>query len=156
MIPDTLTSSGLHLDGSWTNSVNQVQQCADEESPRLPPDFFDKQDHYGKWSTEELRAKYLEQYLQSKSARRNCRHYVPGYLHHHIYRDQVWVIDPENEGDVDLNVSVHVRHYKGSGKVALFLDSVVQVRYLPLLGGRAVDLVGVLETMLPVFCVLGA
>jgi hypothetical protein len=142
VIPDTLTSSGLHWDGSWTKSVYQLQQCADEDSPRLPPDFFDKQDHYGKWSTEELRAEYLEQYLQSKSARRNCRHYVPGYLHHHINRDQVWVIDPENEGDVDLNVSVHVRHYKGSGKVALFRDSVVQVRYLPLLGGHAVDLVG--------------
>ena len=48
IIPDPLTSSGLHLDNYLTKSVYQVQQCADEESPRLPPDFFDKKDHYGK------------------------------------------------------------------------------------------------------------
>ncbi len=52
------------------------------------------------------------------------------------------MIDPETEGDVALNVSVHVRHYKGSGKVAHFCDSLVQVRYLSSLGEGAVDLVG--------------
>ena len=142
VIPDPLTSPGLHVDDSSTKTVYQVLQCADEESPRLPPDFFDGKDHYGEVTTEGLRDKYLEQYLQSTSAKRNCRHYVPGYLHRHVDPDRVWVIDPETEGDVDLNVSVHVRHYKGNGKVALFRDSVVQIRYLPSLGKGAVDLVG--------------
>ena len=53
------------------------------------------------------------------------------------------MVDRESEGDEDLKVSVHVHHYKGSGKVALFRASVVQVRYLPLLGGGVdVGLVG--------------
>jgi hypothetical protein len=42
VIPDPLTSPGLHLNSSWTKLVYQVQQCADEESPRSPPDFFEK------------------------------------------------------------------------------------------------------------------
>jgi hypothetical protein len=53
--------------------------------------------------------------------------------------------DLETEGDVDLNRSVHVCHYKGSGKVALFATAWFRSSTSLCLG-----------RVLPVFCVLRA
>ena len=147
VIPDRLTGNavGITFDKSPPKSVYHVQQCADEDSPRLPPDYIWGADFHSTRNTQELRRDYLEKYLQSTSARRGCRHYVAGYLHHHINPDSVWIIDPEKEGDVDVNVSVHIRHYQGNNMVALFRDSVIQVRYLPALGRGALDLVGLVR-----------
>ncbi|KAI2491402.1 hypothetical protein MHU86_23157 [Fragilaria crotonensis] len=115
VIPDRLTGNavGITFDKSPPKSVYHVQQCADEDSPAYHRTIFGA-DFHSTRNTQELRRDYLEKYLQSTSARRGCRHYVAGYLHHHINPDSVWIIDPEKEGDVDVNVSVHIRHHQGT------------------------------------------
>lgn len=123
-----------------TKAVYHLQQCADEDAPRLPPDFIHGKDCSSTMSCNELRRAYLMDYAKSPSARRGCRHYVRGYLHRNIDPASVFIIDAENDGDVDLHVSCHIRHYKGKDAVALFRDSIVQVRHLPALGDGAVQL----------------
>ena len=54
----------------------------------------------------------------------------------------VWVVDAEKDGDVDLNISTHIRNPNANNSVALFCDSIVQVRHLPALGEGAVELLG--------------
>ena len=132
-IPDKLTLPLVR----WPNSdqhclktVHQVAQCADEDSPRLPPDFIDNVDRSGD-GVEVLRREYLDKYVNSSTAKRNCRHYVARYLYKNIDPNSVWVIDPKVDGATDVNVSVHIRHPNGGDKVALVRDSLVQIRYLP-------------------------
>jgi hypothetical protein len=132
-IPDQLTlplSTRTNTVRSRLKTVHQVAQCADEDSPRLPPDYINKVDRW-KESVQVLRREYLEKYATSSSAKRNCRHYVARYLHKNIDPDLVWVIDPSVDGDTDVNVSVHIRHPGGGDNVALVRNSLVQIRYLP-------------------------
>ncbi|KAI2497925.1 hypothetical protein MHU86_16581 [Fragilaria crotonensis] len=137
----SLSSAVFRFNKCRNKTVYHVQQCADEDSPRLPPDFIDGEDCSSTMSRKELRRLYLMKYVRSPSARRGCRHYVAGFLHRNVDPESVWVVDAEMEGDVDLNVSTHIRHpSKGNDSVALFRDSMVQVRHLPALGERAVAL----------------
>ena len=130
------------FDDSRMKTVFHLEQCADEDAPRLPPDVVSGMDRYLTSTPTELRRLYLLGYVQSTSVRRGCRHYVKGFLHRHIDPESVFVVDAERDGDVDLNISTHIRHPKGKEKVALFRDSVVQVRHLPALGEHAIKLLG--------------
>jgi hypothetical protein len=119
-----------HLRSTLPQDKHQVAQCADEDSPRLPPDFIDNVDRSGD-GVEVLRREYLDKYVNSSTAKRNCRHYVARYLYKNIDPNSVWVINPKVDGATDVNVSLHIRHPSGGGKVALVRDSLVQIRYLP-------------------------
>ena len=128
------------LESSREIAVYHLRQCADEDSPRLPPDFIAGADLSSTHTVKELRQAYLIEYVQSPSARRGCRHYVKQRLHRVIDPETVLVIDAAVEGDADLHISTHIRHPKGRDKVALFRDSIVQVRHLPALGEGAMSL----------------
>jgi hypothetical protein len=52
-------------------------------------------------------------------------------LHKNIDPDLVWGIDPSVVGDMDVNVSVRIRHPDGGDNMALVRDSLVQICYLP-------------------------
>jgi hypothetical protein len=79
----SLSSAVCRFNNCGTKAVYHLQQCDDEDSPRLPPDFIDGEDYYSKMSRKQLRRLYLMEYVRSASARRGCRHYVkcdlPGY-----------------------------------------------------------------------------
>ena len=128
------------LESSRGIAVYHLRQCADEDSPRLPPDFIAGADFSLTHTVEELRRAYLMEYVQSPSARRGCRHYVQQHLHRVIDPETVLVIDAAVEGDADLHISTHICHPKGRDKVSLFRDSIVQVRHLPALGEGAMSL----------------
>ena len=118
--------------------MHHLRQCADEDSPRLPPDYIAGADLSSTHTVEELRRAYLMEYVQSPSARRGCRHYVQQHLHRVIDPETVLVTDAAVEGDADLHISTHISHPKGRDKV--FRDSIVQVRHLPALGEGAMSL----------------
>jgi len=138
----SLSSAVCRFNNCGTKTVYHLQQCADEDSPRLPPDFINGEDCYSKMSRKQLRRLYLMEYVRSASARRGCRHYVKSFLHRSIDPKSVLIIDAEREGDVDLIVSTHICHPSGNDSVALFRDSTVQVRHLPALGEGAAALLG--------------
>lgn len=128
------------LESSRGIAVYHLRQCADEDSPRLPPDFIAGADFSSTHTVMELRQAYLMEYVQSPSARRGCRHYVKQHLHRVIDPETVLVIDAAVEGDADLHISTHIRHPNDRDKVSLFRDSIVQVRHLPALGEGAMHL----------------
>ena len=135
MIPDKLGKPLLpSFDRSRLKTVYDVHQCADEDAPRLPPDFVHGVDRSQDWTVDERRKVFTCGYINGTTARRGCRHYVAGFLHKHIDPNSVWVIDPVISGDTDINVSVHIVHPDCAGKVGLVRDSLVQVRYLPHIG----------------------
>ena len=94
------------LESSRGIAVYHLRQCADEDSPRLPPDFIAAADLSSTHTVEELRRAYLMGYVQSPSARRGCRHYVKQHLHRVIDLETVLVID----ADVSVDLS-NASHY---------------------------------------------
>jgi hypothetical protein len=122
---------------SAMKKIMYARQCPDEEGPRLAPDHVEGAD-YAMVEKRYLRRAYNAGLEASPSAKRGCRHYVSGFLHRVISRNDSLVIDPSVEGDVDVCVSVQVNHPGSqSGKMSVSRDSVVQIRYLPTLGPAA-------------------
>ncbi len=128
VIPDKLGKPLLPVfDRSRLKTVYEVHQRADEDAPRLPPDFVHGVDRSKDWTADERRKEFTHRYISGTTARKGCRHYVAGFLHKHIDPNSVWVIDPTVSGDTDVNVSVHVVHPDRADKVGLVRDSLVQV-----------------------------
>jgi hypothetical protein len=50
----SLSSAVCRFNNCGTKTVYHLQQCADEDSPRLPPDFINGEDRYSKMSRKQL------------------------------------------------------------------------------------------------------
>ena len=146
VIPDKLGRPLLPaFDRSQLKTVYEVHQCADEDAPRLPPDFVHGVDRSQDWTVDERRKAFTHGYINGTTARRGCRHYAACFLHKHIDPNLVWIIDPVVSGDTDVNASVHIVHPDRVDKVGLVRDSLVQIRYLPNIGPASKRLLGMIH-----------
>ena len=117
--------------------VHKTCQLTDEDGPALPPDFVHGKDLSTRYDYNRLTGLYRCAYCTSNSARRGCRHYARGFLHKNIDPKTTYVIDPTKGAEMDLHVDVLIRH--GNEKAALHRQSVVQIRYLPVVVGKGCE-----------------
>jgi len=129
-----LEKLNLHVKHPMTTIVSRCYQCPDTHGPVLPPDFINDQDK-SSMDRDELRSCYKQAFMESKSVRHGCRHYVNGFLHRKIDPLVTYVINPKDlEGNAlgqNLQVLVQVDNPNKSNKVSLLRNSLIQIRYIP-------------------------
>ena len=81
--------------------VHRTRQLTDEEGPVLPPDFIVGDDEV-LLNAEQKKRTFLDAFSRSRSARRGCCHYAPGFLHDGdaIESLNTFVIDPRQYGEL--------------------------------------------------------
>ena len=105
----------------------------------LPPDFVVGEDKV-LLNAEQKKRTFLDAFSRSRSARRGCRHYAPGFLHDGDAIDPLntFVIDSRQYGELDLECDVTLPP-STEGQLPFHRCSVVQIRYLPHIVGAGCE-----------------
>ena len=126
---------------SQLRSIHFTVQLTDDEGPALPPDcVVGKENELLNADLESRKETFRDAFSRSTSAKRGCRHYVPGFLHKGgaIDPSVTFVIDPCKYGELDLQVDATIPS-NNEGELAFHRISVVQIRYLPSVVGSGCD-----------------
>jgi hypothetical protein len=126
---------------SQLRSIHSTVQLTDDEGPALPPDcVMGKKNELLNADLESRKQTFRDAFSRSTSAKRGCRHYVPGFLHKGgaIDPSVTFVIDPREYGELDLQVDATIPS-NNKGESAFHRISVVQIRYLLSVVGSGCD-----------------
>jgi hypothetical protein len=126
---------------SQLRSIHSTVQLTDDKGPALPPDcVVGEENELSNADLESRKQTFRDAFSRSTSAKRGCRHYVPGFLHkgRAIDPSVTFVIDPHEYGELDLQVEATIPS-NNEGESAFHRISVVQIRYLPSVVGSGCD-----------------
>ena len=94
---------------SLARLIHCTSQLTDAQGPGLPPDFIvGDEDELLNADLQTRVETFQDAFSRSRSAKRGCRHYAPGFLHKTIDPLTTLVLDPCQYGELDLQVDVTI------------------------------------------------